>query len=138
MGDLYEIGVTLGLGLAAGVFLAGVLAAWREGWVVSVLGAAVIGLVAGLLVKDSLGAGGGVVGGVVGALSAGVIVRGALRSGATPGGAAFILISAAVAIALVALIPAAGYVMVVLLPILAVRRSRREPKRHAGLRILSK
>ena len=34
--DWYEIGMVLGLGLAAGVFFAGVVGAWRVGWLVSV------------------------------------------------------------------------------------------------------
>jgi hypothetical protein len=138
VGDWYEIGVTLGFGLAAGVLLAGALAAWRVGLVVSVLGAVAVGVVAGLLVKGWLGAGGGVVGGIVGAVSASLIVRGALQRGATVGGSAFLLVSASVCIALLALIPIAGYVMAVVLPVLALRRTRREPQRYAGLRTLSK
>ena len=37
VGDWYEIGVALGLGLAAGLLLAGVLAGWRHGLVVPVV-----------------------------------------------------------------------------------------------------
>ncbi len=138
MADWYEIGVTVGLGLAAGVFFAGVVGAWRVGWLVSVVGALAIGVVAGLLIHGWIGVGGGVVGGVIGALSAGVIARGALRSGGTAGGTAFLLVSASVAIAVVALIPGAGFVLAVVLPVVAVRRLRRAPKRYAGLRTLSK
>ena len=143
MGDWYEIGVALGLGLAAGVFAAGVVGAWRVGWLVSMVGAAVIGVGAGLIVRRWLDTGGGpipggVIGGVIGAVSAGLIVRGALRRGGTAGGTAFLLVSASVAIALLALIPAVGYAMAVALPVLALRRTRREPERYAGLRTLSK
>jgi hypothetical protein len=135
--DLYEIGVTLGLGLAAGVFCAGLVGAWRVGWLVSTLGALAVGVVAGLLVHGWIGAGGGVLGGVIGAVSAGLVARGALRRGGTAGGTAFLLVSAAVAIGLLALVPAAGYVMAVALPVVALRRSR-GPQRHAGLRTLAK
>lgn len=55
MGDWYEIGVALGLGLAAGLLLAGALAGWRYGLLVSIAGALAIGVVAGLLVKGWLG-----------------------------------------------------------------------------------
>ena len=55
MGDWYEIGVTLGLGVAAGLLLAGLLAAWRYGLLTSVLGALAIGALAGLLVKGWIG-----------------------------------------------------------------------------------
>lgn len=135
--------MALGLGLAAGVFAAGLVGTWRSGWIVSTLGAALIGVGAGLLVRAWLDTGSGplpgaVVGGVIGALSAGLITRGALRRGGTAGGTAFLLVSASVAIVLIALIPVAGYVMAVVLPVLALRRNRREPDRYAGLRTLSK
>ena len=136
--DWYVIGVTLGLGLAAGVLFAGILAGLSFGWVTSTLGALGVGLVAGLLVHDWTGAGGGVVGALVGTFSTAVVVRGALRSGATIGGTAVILSGAAVGIALLALIPVAGYVLAVALPVIAVRRARNEPKRYAGLRTLAK
>jgi hypothetical protein len=143
VGDWYEIGMALGLGLAAGVFAAGLVGTWRAGWIVSTIGAAGIGVVAGLLVRAWLDTGAGplpgaVVGAVVGALSAGVIVRGALRRGGTAGGTAFLLVSAAVVIALLALVPVVGYVMAVGVPVLALRRARSEPERYAGLRTLSK
>ena len=138
MDDWYLIGVTLGLGIAAGVLFAGILAGLSFGWITSTLGALAVGVVAGLLVHDWTGASGGVVGALIGTFSTAVVVRGALRSGATIGGTAVILIGAAVAVALIALIPAAGYVLAVVLPVLAVRRARSEPERYAGLRTLAK
>ncbi len=138
MGDWYGIGVTLGLGLAAGVGLAAILAPRRGGFVASVLGALVIGVVAGFLVKGALGLPGGVVGALIGAASAAIVIRGAARRGATPGGTAFIMGSAAVMIAGLSLVPVAGYVMAVLLPVIAARRARTGADRHAGLRTLAK
>lgn len=138
MGDWYEIGVALGLGLAAGLLFAGVLAGWRYGLVVSILGALAVGVGAGLLVKGWLGLPGSLLGAVIGALSASIIARGALRRGATQGGTAFLVGSASIAVGLLALVPVAGYVMAVVVPALAARRARREPDRHAGLRTLAK
>ena len=138
MGDWYEIGITVGLGVAAGVFSAGVLAGLRFGWAASVAGALGVGVAAGLLVKGWLGVPGGLAGAVSGAASAGVVVRGALRRGGTIGGTAFLLVGAAVMLALLALIPLVGYVLAAMLPVLAWRRARAEPERYAGLRTLSK
>ncbi len=138
MGDWYEIGVTLGLGLAAGLLLAGLLAAWRYGLLTSVLGALAVGAVAGLLVKGWIGLPGALLGGLVGAASASVIARGALRRGATTGGTAFLIGSAAIVVGMLALVPVLGYVMAVVVPAVAARRARQEPDRHAGLRSLAK
>jgi hypothetical protein len=138
VGDWYEIGITVGLGVAAGLLLAGLLAGWRYGLLTSVVGALAVGVLAGLLVKGWIGLPGALVGGLVGAVSASVIARGALRRGATPGGTAFIVGSASIAVALLALIPLVGYVLAVAVPALAVRRARKEPDRHAGLRTLAK
>ena len=138
VGDWYEIGVALGLGLAAGLLLAGVLAGWRHGLVVSVVGALLVGVAAGLLVKGWLGLPGSLLGAVIGALSASIIARGALRRGATPSGTAILIASASILVGLLALVPVAGYVLAVLVPALAARRARNEPDRHAGLRTLAK
>jgi hypothetical protein len=138
VGDWYEIGITLGLGVAAGLLFAGVLAGWRYGFVASTAGALVVGVVAGLLVKGWIGLPGALAGALIGAVSASLIARGALRRGATPGGTAFLVGSAAIVVAMLALIPAVGYVLAVLVPAFAVRRVRREPARHAGLRTLAK
>jgi hypothetical protein len=138
VGDWYEIGITVGLGLAAGLLFAGILAAWRYGVVASTLGALVIGVAAGLLVKGWIGLPGALVGAVIGAVSASIVARGALRRGATPGGTAFIIGSASIFVALLALIPVVGYVLAVVVPAVAARRARQEPDRHAGLRTLAR
>lgn len=138
MGDIYEIGVTVGMGLAVGVLLAGVLAGWRYGLVASSVGALGIGLVAGLLVHGWLDIPGGVTGGMLGAISASTVVRGALRRGATTGATAMLLTGAAIVIAAVSLIPFAGFALAVVVPLVAYRRARSEPERFAGLRTLAK
>ena len=130
--------MALGLGLAVGLLLAGALAGWRYGLIVSALGALAVGVGAGLLVKGWLGLPGSLLGALIGAMSASIVARGALRRGATPGGTAFIIASAAVAVAVLAFVPVAGYVLAVVVPALAARRARREPERHAGLRTLAK
>lgn len=138
MYEAYEIGVTLGMGVAAGVLLAGILAPRRFGFVATVLGAAVIGVVAGLLVHGWLDIPGGVIGGVLGAAAASVVVRGAMRRGATMGATAFMLAGAAIIIAMLSLIPLVGYVAAIGAPIFAIRKVRSEPERYAGLRTLAK
>ncbi len=138
VGDWYEIGMTLGLGVAAGLLLAGLVAAWRYGVLVSTLGALAIGAVAGLLIKGWIGLPGALVGALIGAVSASIVARGALRRGATAGGTAFLVGSASIFIAMLALIPLVGYVIAVVVPAVAARRARQEPERHAGLRSLAR
>lgn len=138
MGDWYEIGVALGLGLAAGLLFAGALAGRRYGLPVALVGAIAVGVAAGLLVKGWLGLPGSLLGAVLGAVSASIVARGALRRGATQGGIALLVGGAAVAVGLLALLPVVGYVLAVVIPALAARRARSEPERHAGLRTLAK
>lgn len=138
MGDWYEIGITVGLGVATGIAFAGVLAGLRFGFVTTLAGSLVVGVVAGVLVNGWVGAGGGVVGAVIGAVSAASIVRGANRRGATVGGTAFLLVGAAIVVALLALIPVVGYLEAVLMPVVAARRARQGPEKYAGLRSLAK
>lgn len=138
MGDWYEIGVALGLGLAAGLLFAGALAGRRHGLLVALVGAIAVGVGAGLLVKGWLGLPGSLLGAVIGAVSASIVASGALRRGATQGGIALLVGAAAVAVGLLALLPVVGYVLAVVIPALAARRARNEPERHAGLRTLAK
>ena len=138
MGDWYEIGITIGIGVAAGIAFAGVLAGLRFGFATTLLGALAVGVLAGLLVNGWTGVGGGVVGAVIGAVSAAVIVRGANLRGATLGGTAVLLIGAAIVVALLALIPAVGYLEALILPVVAARRARHGSEKYAGLRSLAK
>ena len=138
MVEAYWIGVTLGLGVAAGLLVAGLLAAWKHAVVASALGAVAIGLVVGLLLRDWLGVPGALVGALVGAVSASIIARGALRRGGTRGGTATILGAAAIAVGALAFVPVFGYLTAVAMPVVAARRARQEPDRYAGLRTLAK
>ena len=138
MGGWYEIGIAVGLGLAAGVLLAGAFAGWRYGTVASAVGALAVGVIVGLVVHGWLGLAGALAGALIGALSASIVARGALRRGATPGGTAALVGGGAVVVGLLALVPVAGYVLALLVPAVAARRARQEPARHAGLRTLAK
>lgn len=138
MGSWYTIGLCLGLGLGFGVILSGLLGVNRVG-----IGAAVLaGVAAGAALGYALGelpetiAGG--VGGFLGALAAAAVVRGAMRRGATRMGVAAYVGAVGLLVCLVALVPIAGYLAAVVLPVLAARMRGRQAARFAGLRTLAK
>jgi hypothetical protein len=138
VGDWYWIGVAAGIGVGAGVLLAGVLAGSRA------LLAAAVGLAAGAGILIGLGLGewdeaaGGFVGGPLGAVGAAQIVTGTLRRGGTRFGTAALVAAAALVLAAAAWIPGLGYLEAALVPALAVRLRRRNPERYAGLRTLAR
>jgi hypothetical protein len=140
MGAWYWIGVSAGLGAAAGVFIAGVSA--RAAAVAAAVSAAA-GLGIGFAI-DAWKPGGwgdvaaGAAGGFLAALGAAVIVRGALRRGGTRGGTALLVALAAVAVGIFAWAPVVGYLEALALPAFAARLRRRQPERYAGLRTLAK
>ena len=138
MGDWYTIGLALGLGLGFGVILSGLLAANAVGTGVAVVFGVAAGALAGYAIGDTAEIVAGLVGGLVGALSAAVVVLGAMRRGATRLGLGTYVGSVGVLILLVCLIPIVGYVVTVLLPVLALRMRGREAARYAGLRTLAK
>jgi len=140
MGAWYWIGVAAGLGVAAGVLLAGALR-------IAVIAVAVVAAAVGAALGYGIdtwqpGSWGdvaaGAAGAFLGALAAAQIVRGALRRGGTAGGTAVIVAGVAVAVGAIAWVPALGYVAAVALPVLAVRLRRRSPERYAGLRTLAR
>jgi hypothetical protein len=140
MGAWYWIGVSAGLGAAAGVFIAGVSAK-------AVAVAAAVSAAAGLGIGFAIDAwqpGGwgdvaaGAAGGFLAALGAAVVVRGALRRGGTRGGTAILVAGAALVVAGLAWAPVVGYLVAVGLPAFAARLRRRQPERYAGLRTLAK
>lgn len=137
MGAWYWIGVSAGLGAAAGLLAAGIAAR------VALIVGAVAGLGLGFAIDAwQAGSWGDVVAGAAGGLLAGfgaaVIVRGALRRGGTRGGTATLVAGAALVAAGLAFVPAAGYLEALLLPAFAARLRRRQPERYAGLRTLAK
>jgi hypothetical protein len=138
MAAIYWIGVFLGLGLAFGVLLAGLLGASRAGLLASVALAAIAGFVLGLGLRDEAEAAAGAIGGIFGAVATGEIVRGALRRGGARLGTALLVAGAALAVAALAFVPLLGYVATLALPVLAARMRRRRPERYAGLRTLAR
>ncbi len=138
MGDWYTIGVALGLGTAIGVLFAGLLSATPLGRVAAVVLAGAAGAVAGAVIEDWTEIGGGVIGGLVGAVAAAVVVAGALRRGGTRGGLALIVAAIAAGLAVLAFVPVAGYLIAVVVPVLALRLRRSQSERYAGLRTLAK
>ncbi|HUG65319.1 MAG TPA: hypothetical protein VMK83_08885 [Gaiellaceae bacterium] len=138
MGSWYSIGLCLGLGLGLSVAITGILGANVFGiGVAAVIGAALGGAV-GVLIGATPETLAGAVGGVLGALSAAAVVVGALRRGATRFGVGAYMGALGVLVCLVALIPIAGYVLAVALPVLAARMRGRQAARFAGLRTLAK
>lgn len=140
MGAWYWIGVSAGLGAAAGIFVAGVSAK-------AVAVAAAVSAAAGLGLGFAIDAwqpgswgdvAAGAAGGLLAAYGAATIVRGALRRGGTRGGTAILVAGAALVAAGLAFVPALGYLLAVALPAFATRLRRRQPERYAGLRTLAK
>jgi hypothetical protein len=140
MGSWYWIGVSAGLGAAAGVLLAGFTARL-------VLLAATLGAAAGLglgAAVDAWQPGGwgdlaaGVLGGLGGSFGTAQIVRGALKRGGSGAATGVLVAAIAVAVAAVAFVPALGFVEAIGLPALASRIRRRLPERYAGLRTLAR
>ncbi len=142
MGGWYWIGVSLGLGAAVGVLIAGAVGAVR-----TVVFAALVAVLAGAAIGfgiDEWQPGGwgdilaAALGGLLGLLAAAQIVAGALRRGGTRGGTATLVTGAALVVAGMAFIPVVGYVEAVALPALAARVRRARPERYAGLRTLAR
>jgi hypothetical protein len=140
MGAWYWIGVSAGLGAAAGIFIAGVSAK-------AVAVAAAVSAAAGLGLGFAIDAWqpgswadvvAGAVGGFLAAYGAATVVRGALRRGGTRGGTAILVAGAALVAAGLAFVPALGYLEALVLPVFAARLRRSQPERYAGLRTLAK
>ena len=138
MGDWYTIGLALGVGSALGALFAGLLSSTPLGRIAAIVLAGAAGAAVGYVIDDwtELLAGG--IGGVLGAGASVVIVSGALRRGGTRTGLALIVAALAAGLAGLALIPGAGYLEAVALPLLAVRLRRTQADRYAGLRSLAR
>ncbi|HEX2427104.1 MAG TPA: hypothetical protein VHI53_04210 [Gaiellaceae bacterium] len=138
MGSWYTIGLCLGLGLGLSVAITGILGSNVVGIGAAAVIGAVVGGAIGLGIGETAETIAGAVGGALGALSAAVAVLGALRRGATRFGVGAYMGALGALICLLALVPLAGYVLAVALPLLAVRMRGRQAARFAGLRSLAK
>jgi hypothetical protein len=138
MGGWYWIGVAAGLGVAIGVLFVGLLAGIRAAVGIALLAAVAAGLLVGLAIGGWDAAAGGIAGGALGTLGAAQIVGGTLRRGGTRFGTALLVGGAALVIAVLAWIPAVGFLEAALVPALAARLRRRAPERYAGLRSLAR
>jgi hypothetical protein len=138
MGDVYWVGVFLGLGVGAGVVLAGLLATARLGFAVAVVIGAAIGVALGLAlagIEDGIAGG---IGGLLGAASTRQLVSGTLRRGGARVATAVLVGLAGLVLAVLAFVPLLGFVEALVLPALGARMRRREPTRYAGLRTLAR
>jgi hypothetical protein len=138
VGSWYTIGLCLGLGLGLSVAITGILGSNVLGIGAAAVVGAVLGGAVGLSIGDTAETVAGAIGGVLGALAASTAVLGALRRGATRFGVGAYMGALGVLVCLIALIPIAGYVLAVALPVLAVRMRGRQAARFAGLRTLAK
>ena len=138
MGNWYTIGLCLGLGVALGVIVSGILGSNVIGVGAGALVGVALGVLIGLEVGETEEAVACALGVVVGSLSAAVAVRGALRRGATRFGTGAYLSAVGILVALLALVPIVGYVVAVAVPALAARMRGRQAARFAGLRTLAK
>jgi hypothetical protein len=138
VGSWYTIGLCLGLGLGLSVAITGILGSNVLGIGASAVVGAVLGGAIGLLIGETEETVAGAVGGVLGALAAATAVVGALRRGATRFGVGAYMGALGALVCLVALVPIAGYLLAVALPLLAVRMRGRRAARFAGLRTLAK
>jgi hypothetical protein len=143
VGAWYWIGVCVGIGVAIGVVHAGFWGTGRESAILVTLSGLVIGFIAGWVISDwqpgNWGDRAAAIAGVVcGLLGAVPVVIGALRRGGTRAGTVTLLIGVALVLAGLAFVPVAGYLLAIVLPLLALLLRRRRPERYAGLRTLAK
>jgi hypothetical protein len=143
MGSWYWIGVSVGVGTAAGVLFSGLAGNRRAALVVAVIVAAGAGASLGIGIASWQTGGwidrlGGILGALLGSFGTTQVVAGALRRGGTRGGTATLVGGAALVLAAAAWIPAVGYLEAVAMPALAARLRRTRPERYAGLRTLAR
>lgn len=143
MGSWYWIGVSVGIGAAAGVLVTGVAGSKRTALIVAAIAAGAAGAAIGFGIAAWQTGGwidrvGGIVGGLLGSVGAGQVVSGALRRGGTRGGTATLVGGAALVLAGAAWIPIVGYLEALALPALAAGLRRARPERYAGLRTLAR
>lgn len=138
VGSWYTIGLCLGLGLGLSIAITGILGSNVLGIGAAAIAGAVLGGAIGLLIGDTPETVAGALGGFLGALSAAAVVTGALRRGATRFGVGAYVAALGALVCLLALVPIAGYLLAIALPLLAARMRGRQAARFAGLRTLAK
>ena len=138
MGEWYWIGVCVGLGVGIGVLFAGLLVGTRAVLMAALALAIGAGVALGYAIGEWDEAVGGGAGGALGAIGAAQLVAGTLRRGGARFGTAVLLGIAAVVLAAIAWIPAAGYLEAAIVPALGARLRGRAPERFAGLRSLAR
>jgi hypothetical protein len=138
MGEAYRIGLSVGAGAAIGMIAAALLTRLPRGGAGASLLAAVIAGVLGWILFGGAEAAAGAVGGLLGAGSTATLARGSLRRGGTAAGTALLLTLSGLAVFLIALIPVAGYLEALALPVIAARARRRAGEKYAGLRTLAR
>lgn len=138
MAAVYWVGVFLGLGLAIGVLLVGLLGVSRAGVLAALALAAIAGFLLGIFLGDEPEAAAAAIGGIFGGVATAEIVRGALRRGGARLGTALLVGVVALMVAALAFVPLLGYLETLALPVLAARMRRRQPERYAGLRTLAR
>jgi hypothetical protein len=138
MWEWYRIGLSLGVGIGIGGLLSGLLAPRRLLVAAVALAAAAGGFGVGYEIGGWREAIASAVGGGLGALVVSTLVLGTLRRGGTRGGTAALVGLSALLLAVLALVPAVGYLEAIALPALAARARRRRVERYAGLRSLAR
>jgi hypothetical protein len=138
MGEWYWIGVCAGLGVGVGVLIAGLLAGTRAVLMAALALAIGAGVALGFAIGEWDEAVGGGAGGALGAIGAAQVVAGTIRRGGQRFGTAVLLGLAALVLAAVAWIPAAGFLEAAIVPALGARLRGRAPERFAGLRSLAR
>jgi hypothetical protein len=143
MGSWYWIGVSAGLGAAVGVLLGGIAGEGRGARIFAILLAGAVGAGIGFEMASWQSGGwgdraAGIAGGLAGAISATQTVSGALRRGGTRVATGVLVACGAIVVAALAWIPAAGYLIALVLLGLVPLLKRARPERYAGLRTLAR
>jgi hypothetical protein len=127
----------VGIGIAIGM-LAGTTGTHGSARGRMTLLAAVIGLIAGFLLDDALGAALALAGAVLACLVISDVIAGASRREGGGAGALafFVALAALIVVAIALLLPVAITLVIVALAWLGITRHRRAQRKHAGLRVL--
>ncbi len=134
MGSWYWIGVLAGIGVALGMFAAGIVLRWPIAAALG--GVAAVAIAIAVFAWPEAVAGGA--GAVAGAFGTAIVATGALRRGGTRGGVALLVGVASIAGAALAFVPVVGVLEAVAMPVIALRLRRKTPERYAGLRTLAR